>query len=64
LGKPEIARRVAVKEQVLVLNQNYEPLNVCSWQRALTLLYLGKAVAFAHGDRTAGQSIWGSPYPR
>lgn len=33
-----------MKGQVLVLNQNYEPLNVCSWQRALSLLCLGKAV--------------------
>jgi len=31
--------------RVLVLNQNYEPLNVTTWQRAVALLYLGKAVA-------------------
>ncbi len=30
--------------QVLVLNQNYEPLNVTSWRRAITLVVLGKAV--------------------
>ena len=35
--------------EVLVLNQNYEPLNVCSWKRALTLLYLEKAVVL-EGD--------------
>lgn len=34
-----------MKGQVLVLNQNYEPLNVCSWRRAVALLCLGKAVA-------------------
>ncbi len=28
---------------VLVLNQNYEPLNVCSVRRALTLVFRGKA---------------------
>lgn len=29
--------------QVLVLNQNYEPLNVTTWRRAITLVVLGKA---------------------
>ena len=30
--------------RVLVLNQNYEPLNICRWQRAVSLLYLDKAI--------------------
>jgi len=38
-------------ERVLVLNQNYEPLNVCSWQRAVTLLFLGKASVLAQDSR-------------
>ncbi len=29
--------------QVLVLNQNYEPLNITSWRRAITLVLLRKA---------------------
>ena len=29
--------------EVLVLNANYEPLNVCNMRRAVCLLYLGKA---------------------
>jgi len=29
---------------VLVLNQNYEPLNVTSWRRAVCLVVVGKAV--------------------
>lgn len=29
--------------QVLVLNQNYEPLNITTMRRAVALLYLGKA---------------------
>lgn len=29
--------------RVLVLNQNYEPLNVCSWQRAVSMVFMGKA---------------------
>ena len=32
-----------LKNSVLVLNQNYEPLNVCSVRRALALLFRGKA---------------------
>ncbi len=31
--------------QVLLLNSSYEPLNVCSWRRAVVLMVKGKAVA-------------------
>ena len=34
---------------VLVLNQNYEPLNVCNHKRALVLLTRGKAEVLEHG---------------
>lgn len=33
---------------VLVLNQNYEPLNVCDVRRALVLIFGGKADALQH----------------
>lgn len=39
-------------EAVLVLNQNYEPLNVCNFRRALGLLSDGKAEVLEH--RTGG----------
>lgn len=32
-----------LNQNVLVLNQNYEPLSVCSARRAFLLLYMGKA---------------------
>lgn len=32
-----------LKGQVLVLNQNYEPMSVCDVKRAVLLIYLGKA---------------------
>jgi 5-methylcytosine-specific restriction endonuclease McrA len=32
-----------LKKEVLVLNQNYEPLTLCRMRRALILMYLGKA---------------------
>lgn len=36
---------------VLVLNQNYEPLNICNARRAFVLLDRGKAEILEHGDR-------------
>ena len=35
---------------VLVLNQNYEPLNVCNARRAFVLVHRGKAEVLEHGD--------------
>lgn len=32
-----------LKKEVLVLNQNYEPLTLCRMRRAIVLMYLGKA---------------------
>ncbi len=34
---------------VLVLNQNYEPLNICDTRRAIVLLNRGKAEVLEHG---------------
>jgi len=40
-----------MSHEVLVLNSDYEPLNVCNLRRAVILLYLGKAdVLHAHED--------------
>jgi 5-methylcytosine-specific restriction endonuclease McrA len=38
-----------VVSAVLVLNQNYEPLNVCNARRALVLVHGGKAEVLEHG---------------
>ena len=35
---------------VLVLNSNYEPLNVCNLKRAVVLVYLGKAEVLRHSE--------------
>jgi hypothetical protein len=35
---------------VLVLNFNYEPLNICGLQRGMVLLYLGKAEVLRFSD--------------
>lgn len=38
-------------QEVLVLNSDYEPLNVCNIRRAIVLVYLGKAdILHAHGE--------------
>lgn len=49
-----------MNSQVLVLNQNYEPLNITSMRRAVTLLHLGKAEVVAENGRalhTVSQSM-------
>jgi 5-methylcytosine-specific restriction endonuclease McrA len=38
-----------LNHSVLVLNQNYEPLNICHVRRALTLLYQSKAEMLENG---------------
>jgi 5-methylcytosine-specific restriction endonuclease McrA len=39
----------AVQRRALVLNQNYEPLNVCSVRRAFVLVFHGKAEVLERG---------------
>ena len=38
-----------INEPVLVLNQNYQPLNVCNARRAIVLMELGKAELMENG---------------
>ncbi|MFQ5933279.1 MAG: HNH endonuclease [Dehalococcoidia bacterium] len=40
---------LVVQRAVLVLNQNYEPLNVCNFRRAVVLLLKGKAETLENG---------------
>ena len=40
---------ILVNSPVLVLNQNYQPLNVCNARRAFNLIGLGKAELLANG---------------
>jgi 5-methylcytosine-specific restriction endonuclease McrA len=41
---------VAIQRRALVLNQNYEPLHVCSVKRAVGLVFRGKAEILEVGD--------------
>ena len=43
-----------MSQEVLVLNSDFEPLNVCNLRRAIVLVYLGKAeVLHAYGEAAA-----------
>ncbi len=42
-------RELVVDEPVLVLNANYEPLNVCTTRRAIGLMITGKATMLENG---------------
>jgi len=46
--------------EVLVLNSNYEPLNVCNMRRAVSLLLLGKAEVLQH--RSLPMATVSGPY--
>jgi 5-methylcytosine-specific restriction endonuclease McrA len=37
--------------KVLVLNASYEPLNICSWRRAIILILKGKAEQIEHNGK-------------
>lgn len=39
-----------ISPSVLILNQNYEPLNICNARRAVVLLDRGKAEVLEHGE--------------
>ena len=42
---------------VLILNQSYEALSICSVKKALTLLFLGKAEMTSFDNRKVIRSI-------
>src|SRR5215813_12864258 len=45
----QLSRQVEMNEPVLVLNANFEPLNVCDTRRAIGLILTGKAEMLANG---------------
>jgi len=48
---------------VLVLNQSYEPLNICRVRRAVVLLYQNKAEMLENGSGYIHSSNWEFPVP-
>lgn len=52
-----------IERSVLVLNQNYQPLNVCNARRAFTLVDRGKAEVLEHGEGGIRTSHYVYPLP-
>ncbi len=52
-----------INEQVLVLNRNYQPVNVTNVRRAFTLLYMDQARALDSDYRTFDFSEWAELEP-
>ena len=52
-----------IETPVLVLNQNYQPLNICSARRALVLMGHGKAesIVNGHGEVRSAHDIFPLP---
>lgn len=46
--------------RVLLLNVSYEPLNICSWRRAVVLIMKGKAEQIEHNGKLINNKI---PFP-
>lgn len=44
--------------KVLLLNASYEPLNICSWKRAIALMIKGKAQEVEHLDSLIGENLY------
>lgn len=54
---------VALNKNVLVLNQNYEPIAVCNAKKAVILIYLGKAEIIEHLDGEIRSVSFSMPFP-
>ena len=54
-----------LNSKVLVLNQSYEPLSICSIRKAFILIYLKKAETIITDDRKSLHSVTSTfPWPR
>jgi len=52
-----------LRRKVLVLNQNYEPITVCSAKRAIIMLFLGKAEVVEKDDLVIHSVSMSMPLP-
>lgn len=52
-----------LNRHVLVLNRNYEPMNVCSAKRAIVLIFLGKAEIVERYDHVVRSVSMSLPLP-
>ena len=59
----EIPDKNNVKTPVLLLNQNYQPLNICTARRAISLMGLGKAEPIINSSRNIRSATASLPLP-
>ena len=59
----EIPDKNNVKSPVLLLNQNYQPLNICTARRAISLMGLGKAEPIINSSRNIRSATASLPLP-
>jgi len=52
-----------LNRNVLVLNQNYEPIAICNAKKAVILVYLGKAEIVEHLDTEICSVSFSMPFP-
>ena len=52
-----------ISSPVLVLNQNYEPLNICTVRRAVVLLGVGKAETLENAEGEISTASYAMPIP-
>ena len=53
----------SIQISVLLLNQNYQPLNICSARRAIALMGLGKAESIITSDHNIRSATMNFPVP-
>ena len=49
--------------QVLVLNQNFEPMAICNARKAVTMVFLGRAEIIEQGSCKIRSVSWSIPFP-
>lgn len=63
-GQPSTADPFSLNGKVLILNQSYEPISICSPKKALMLLFLTKAELVEHHQSRTVRTVRASyPFP-
>jgi 5-methylcytosine-specific restriction endonuclease McrA len=61
--KPVLINMLSLNRNVLVLNQNYEPISICNVKKAIILVYLGKAEIVESLDFDVRAISFSIPFP-
>ena len=60
---PDVMSAMLINSPVLVLNQDYQPLNICNARRAIVLVGRGKAELLLNGRGNVRSVSWTIPIP-